>query len=358
MVDNPTMFRHGFGREQSVSVDGDRVFPPSRARQNLGWRFFGVSLALLVAASVALAAPAIRNTLRVTAVQSAFKGLFGQGLFKANDVQAETMLTSSGVSCCGKRGNTCLKGSSGSVCCATEFPIICGVGSTCSLNSKGHPYCCGPRTYGCSNVCVDAAHRSVILGSGGQCNGLAPEGFTISDATLFVDAPWDSSQRFYNFNGNSAMLSNPFFKFSTQNFTLHMTIFATNPSSTMNPSSTITRRTVLYSYLDSTSSIGFSVVLTQSAFAVGSEAVFRVFNGNQEQSVSTAGTVFFLRQRSTLRFIRAGLSLFIYSDNVQIAQNTSRALVDVDAEARLQVGSAELIGGLSGMRADTFANFP
>jgi len=115
--------------------------------------------------------------------------------------------------CCGRgihgQGGICLPAQAHSVCCAGAIPLLCDSGSTCHLNSHGHPFCCAQGFTGCSNVCVLETMINSIL-QDGKCNDVAPQGIRTPDRVQYVDLPWDGQSKQYIFGDRNTLMDIPF----------------------------------------------------------------------------------------------------------------------------------------------------
>lgn len=138
-------------------------------------------------------------------------------------------LGSSALLCCGGNG-VCLQGSVNSYCCTTEAPLLCGARSLGFVNSLGDPYCCGPQSMGCFDICINQDLEDASPPSG-RCNAVAPQGVRFSDkfidSVLPLNGSWDPTTRTYEFDGNTIASTIMPIKLGTGPFTIDVTITPT-----------------------------------------------------------------------------------------------------------------------------------
>jgi len=299
--------------------------------------------------------------------------------------------------CCGRgfRGNIgmCSLGDPRGVCCGTEVALWCGSGSTCYLNSFGHPYCCASGWVGCGNVCLKSSVRAV-----GTCNEVAPQGFNFDGTFVWISAQWDATNRRYIFDGTpNIRFTDPPIQIGTCDFTLTATI---TPRVTGRISFgsifAETSTAVLYYRFNSTVNLGFSVAFFDTQ---------RASNGNGwETHTVEAGyqnvVLFSLAQPSRggfptmlhsvllnitgtwqammpvrYTFIRRGVNLFIFSNGVHLTNFIDSVTpiepLDIDTGltapfeisphfpgAPFDTNIGDLDGFVSNMSIVTAANFP
>jgi len=261
--------------------------------------------------------------------------------------------------CCGL--TICLSSIPGSVCGPTKHPVICANGDMAAVTTQGFGYCCSRGTFPCRNMCLDRVTRQLVLNRGGSCNGEAPQGFRASNTIVPVSLPWDSFFRVYELDGGTlARLPSGLFQYGTGDFTL-----VANLSQAANRRFGF-RSAVIFSKYDIALRTGFMARLVYPNLhnAPSAEFILQRGTGTQQTVRSTQLPVEDgARFPREYRFIRQNRTVYIFRDGEQVASVVMNATLNVDSGAPFTIGAQDtlvqpLLGFLSNMRSEKFADFP
>jgi len=327
-----------------------------------------------------LAAPAVVSG---SVGQHTFRNYFIRtfGAFLAAKPKEAVGLYGTATVCCGI--GTCLPGTPGSACCATERPLFCGAHSTCGMNSLRSAYCCSPGTEPCNNLCLDPWTANRIRNSGGTCNGPPPQGLVVASnevQTIFhvENGMWDSQREAFSFQGNNTALVRPssFFNFGFGDFTVQATVIPVANSVTPQ----LQQESVLFSHMvTGQRNIGWQVSFSNFTFLGSSQlnVAIQVLNTPYSNQASAAlpFTNFVPGIPTTYTFIRTNQSVIIYLNRTELVRSpVPDGFITADVDAPLMIGAglvSIVVDGqpvtvpgsffsayVSNIRVSNFADFP
>lgn len=247
------------------------------------------------------------------------------------------------LACCGRgvEGNQgwCVWGTANSICCAGEIPLLCSSGSSCHVNGLGHPYCCAKGTTGCNSACVLPSTGRPLLGARGTCNRIAPQGLQTPGLVQYIDCPWDPIRQQYRFKSRAVKMYRSPIILGTRDFTVTVTII---PSKNMSVGVHDTGNRIFYQRMDGAGN-GFSfgfydlgpptnttnvITLELTAPPVHQPNVNPPLH---QRMVGTLSPGWRQGVPVTVRWIRRNFSLYIFTNQTQIAHMTYDRVLDVDS---------------------------